>query len=335
MAMLCSASGTRIGSPVPDRMALSDVASRTMKNIFFNKVKSIIKSIIRPLVNKNYFFAKAYYHFRFYFSNLRSREPLLIYQTGKVGSSTVLKSVKALDLDMPIFHIHTLTPEGMAHGEAIHGHSLRSHFPRSKHLLESRYLRREVDRGLSGKRWKVVTLVREPVARNISSLFQIIDLLLPNFIVRYESKSIKLGELTELFLEQYPVESRYTNWFDLELKPVFGIDVFSSDFPTSKGYKVYEGENAQVLVLKLENLNKCAQDAFKEFLNIDQFTLIEANISRGKAYYVAYEEFLDAVVLPAFYIEEIYTLKYVQHFYSEEEINAFKAKWYKKNRANR
>jgi hypothetical protein len=89
------------------------------------------------------------------------------------------------------------------------------------------------------------------------------------------------------------------------------------------------------LLLRLENLSKCAQDAFKEFLNIEQFTLIEANISREKAYYAAYEEFLDSVVLPAWYIEETYTLKYVQHFYSEEEINAFKAKWYKKNGANR
>ena len=304
-----------------------------MKNIQSNILNA--RNRLKRRLLKNYYFSKAYYHFRFHFSNLRSREPLLIYQTGKVGSSTVLKSLKALDLDMPIFHIHTLTPEGIAHGEAIHGHSLRSHFPRSKHLLESQYLRREMDRGLNGKKWKIVTLVREPVARNISSLFQIIDLLLPNFIDRYESKSIKVEELTELFLEQYPVESRYTNWFDLELKPVFGIDVFSSSFPTSKGYKIYRGKHAHVLLLRLESLSKCAQDAFKEFLNIEQFILMETNISREKEYYTAYKEFVDSVVLPDWYIEEIYTLKYVQHFYSEEEINAFKAKWYKKNGASK
>lgn len=122
-------------------------------------------------------------------------------------------------------------------------------------------------------------------------------------------------------------------FFDREIKGFLGIDVFSSEFTKSKGYKIYEEENADVLVIRLENLDECAHEAFKEFLNIDEFTLIGGNLSSDKAYHAIYRRFLDSIILPDSYVDEMYTSKYARHFYSEKEINMFRAKWRKENSA--
>lgn len=109
------------------------------------------------------------------------------------------------------------------------------------------------------------------------------------------------------------------------------IDVFSSEFPKSKGYEIYETKHADLLLLKLENLNNCASDAFKTFLDIDGFTLAKSNIGDNKAYRNIYRRFLESIVLPDSYIDKMYTSKYVRHFYSEKEIEAFKARWCRQN----
>ena len=143
-----------------------------MFNLIYDMIRQ--KRLFKQIFKKNYYLAKAQYKLHFLFTDLASKEPIIIYQMGKVGSSTILRSLRALDIDTPIFHTHTLTVEGRAHGEAIFGHKPQSYFPRSKHLLESEYLCKEIERSLKRKigKWKVVTLVRDPIARNISSFWR-------------------------------------------------------------------------------------------------------------------------------------------------------------------
>jgi hypothetical protein len=131
-----------------------------------------------------------------------------------------------------------------------------------------------------------------------------------------------------LFLEKFDHDTPLV-FFDREFKGVLGIDVFSSDFPKPKGYKIYEQELADVLLIRLENLDQCASKAFQEFLNVDGFTVIRKNIASEKAYYPIYRKFLESVLLPDSYIDEMYASKYARHFYSEQEIDAFRAKWHK------
>ena len=114
------------------------------------------------------------------------------------------------------------------------------------------------------------------------------------------------------------------DWFDLELKHVFGVDVFSEKFPKGKGYKIYEHELADVLLLKLEKIRECSAKAIHEFLNHKGFKLVHANRARDKKYYPIYRKFVNSIVLPEEYNELQYASSHVRHFYSEDEINAFK-----------
>jgi hypothetical protein len=67
--------------------------------------------------------------------------------------------------------------------------------------------------------------------------------------------------------------------------------------------------------------------AFKQFLDIENFSLINANISEEKNYQTAYREFKDAIHLPCSYLDTVYESRHVKHFYTDEEISGFKARW--------
>ena len=134
--------------------------------------------------------------------------------------------------------------------------------------------------------------------------------------------------LRDLFFDRLNHDSPLV-FFDRELKGVFGVDVFASEFPKSKGYKIYEDEKADVLVIRLESINDCAEEAFKDFLDINNFTLVNTNIGREKIYASIYKEFKETINLPVSYLDKFYNSKYMRHFYSEAEIEKFRAKWYR------
>ncbi len=287
---------------------------------------------IKKTVHRNYYLAKLYYAYLLQFTNLRDKDPLIIYQMGKVGSSSVVASLQTLGVATHIFHVHSLVEAHRKHTESRINLSPRQYFKRSKNALISQYLEKEINRskrqkiGSFNKKWKIITLVRDPIAQNMSSFFQIIDLYITDFFKRYENKTLEVKELTELFLELYSPECVFNNWFDVEMKPVFGIDVYANEFPKSRGYEIYRGKWADLLLLRLENLNQCAGEAINEYLGIENFRLINKNIAHDKKYYSAYKEFKNTVELPESHIDSIYKLKQVQHFYTSEEIQGFRAR---------
>ncbi|HXV42375.1 MAG TPA: putative capsular polysaccharide synthesis family protein, partial [Anaerolineae bacterium] len=304
----------------------------------------VIKWVLTRFGRKNYDIAKASYLRKLSDSDLQAAQPpLLIYQMGKVGSSTVYKSLQALKLDMPIYHPHFLTPELIETYEA----KRKQYFGTErmgdlKHIWQCEYLSKQIKKGLNGKKWKVVTLVRDPIARNVSAFFETLEVKLLNgsdqYKIKADSKSVysfeiitsvvNVAELSQLFVEKFDHDTPLV-FFDREVKVMLDIDVFLGEFPKSKGYKIYHGKYVDVLLIKLENLNDCAPRAFKEFLDIDGFTLVNTNIGSEKNYAPIYQKLKNSITLPDVYIDEMYKSKYARHFYSEAEIEKFKTKWCK------
>lgn len=301
-------------------------------NIASLKPFGLNNQFIERYALKNYYLAKLYYTLLILFTDLRDKDPIIVFQMGKVGSTSIVTSLQSLDLGRPIFHVHALVEAHRKHSEVRINLSPRQYFKRSKNALISQYLEKEIHRSRKRraspfkKKWKVITLIRDPVAQNISSFFQIVDLYVKDVFERYHNKQLEIKDLTSLFLEQYSPDCVFNNWFDLELKPVFDIDVYANTFPKANGYEIYRGEVADVLLIKLENLNQCVSEAFYHFLGLENFTLINKNIAQDKKYSSAYKEFKNTVNLPDSYINAIYALKQVQHFYTQEEIEGFKTK---------
>lgn len=304
------------------------------------KVKYLYK---RLLVATTYYIARIRYHLWFY-STWFTQQHLVVYQMGKVGSKTIIKSLNTSKLNMTIYHVHFLSGKGIQWIEELYTKRSNQDFLKlglsgakralPNHVLTSKYLRRQVEKRSSKEKWKIITMVRDPVARNISQFFNWIEVFNPKVYELYGKHALQYEDLIDDFLRNFGEDSVLgampLKWFDEELKQVFNIDVFASDFPKSKGYKIYNEEYADVLLLKLENIKYNASSAFKEFLNLDKFVMTNDNTADEKEYYAIYQDFLENLILPESYLDRMYSSKYARHFYTDEEIGVFKAKWSRK-----
>jgi Putative capsular polysaccharide synthesis protein len=266
---------------------------------------------------------------------LNKRECILVHQMGKVGSSTITLSLEKSSYDSPIFHTHVLNPVQLKL-KIDRYLSIRSAKGIKKatwiigHLATSKVLSTVIQNKSRKRTWKIITLVREPVGRNISAFFQNIDAYFDDFIERYNRGALNNIEISEKFFKEFqhdvPLE-----WLDLEIKDVFRIDLYKHEFPITKGYSIQSSENGDdCMVIRIEDLNRCHKDAFRDFLGIQDFTLVKENISDTKNYSDIYKSFLKEITFPDWYLERMYSSKYTRHFYSDVEIQEFCKRWGKK-----
>jgi hypothetical protein len=253
-------------------------------------------------------------------------EPIVIYQMGKVGSKTIEGSLRAQTRDRPIFHVHFLTQEGLRREEAFY----RRHWSKDKggvHVWEGQYLRRRLAGKPPNDKWHVVTLVREPIGRNVSDFFQTGA---REFDLDFDDASLvedRIDELTSLFLERFSRHDLPLTWFDDELLPALGIDVYATPFPHERGYEIYENETVRLLLIRLEDLRAQSAEAFLAFLGIRHFELLDSNTAEDKAYASVYKRFVSGVQMPPEYADRVYGSKYTGHFYTSAEIDAFRKRW--------
>lgn len=292
----------------------------------------MIKSIVSWLIGKNYLLTKLYYGRLFKKASFQGKDPLVVYQMGKVGSSSIVESLRLLNLNKCVYHVHSLDLETLSKLRKIYYgddpyYWFKKYLPRSYHLFQSEYLYHQLKKRQEQKQWQIVTLVRDPVARNVSSFFQTLDLRISDFIEKYQAGMLTIAQLQQIFLEEFEEHEIPLIWLDKELKGVLGIDVYATPFPKAKGYQICRGESVEVLLIKLEMLNQCTQEAFKEFLGIENFILSQSNVADDKKYDKIYREFMQSLWLPDSYLDTMYNSKYIRHFYSNEEISRFRTKW--------
>lgn len=282
--------------------------------------------LIDNLLAKNYALATLSSEFWFR-RQLRGKQPLLIYQMGKVGSTTLLDTLRPLLPQSQIYHVHVLSDVGI-HQEDQNYYGgkptffSKSHLPASKHLFESKFLRKQMVRGMTGI--KIITLSRDPVGREISAFFQE-NLPDAGFRQRLSDPARVTGVVENFW--QGNAFGFALNWFDQELKTVFGFDVYAQPFPHRQGYGIYKHNGTEILVIKLEALNSCFHPALKAFLGIDVPTLKQSNVTKGKGYPDLHAAFLKALTFSPEFLDEVYNGKYTTHFYTETERQTFRARW--------
>jgi glycosyltransferase involved in cell wall biosynthesis len=258
-----------------------------------------------------------------------NRDPILIYQMGKVGSVSVQTSLERAygELAVPV-QIHRIHLMNLSIEDATR--ILAPEYPdpwKTLGAIRNGLEFRKVLEQSPNQAWKLISLVREPVGRNIATFFQSLEEFLPDWKERRAKAALTVEDLHKLFLEKQTLHQGPSEWFDNELKAVFGIDVYASSFPAAVGYKIYpDCPRTPLLVIRLEDLDRCAQVAMKEFLGLETFALHKANVGEEKEYSDLYRAFRKEP-LPAWYIEEMYRTAYARHFYTTDELQAFGARW--------
>ena len=253
--------------------------------------------------------------------------PVVICQMGKVGSTSLMKSLNKHSILNQ--QIHFLSPSSIEKTEAYYRNINPSGIP--DHLRRSREIYQMIAETSPGNKWKIISLVRDPIARAISSVFQNMSDLFPG-IENCESVFALDQIETHLLhqIEEFDESSDFAcTWFDKELKAVFGFDIFQHPFNKDRGYDIFETEKADFLIIRTENLTRSCPTALKEFLNIESFELSNNNVGGKKPYRKLYKQLLNNITIPADTLNRIYGSRFVRHFYKNSEIENFKKRWRK------
>lgn len=239
---------------------------------------------------------------------------ILVYTMGKVGSSTVYATLREHLPRTDVFHSHFLSDRWLL--EVLPNEHEYFH----RNIAEGKKIREYI--GLNPrKRIKVITLVREPVEREISDLFQ-------NPVPAYETDdltTVNTGELVEKLKSNdflYP-----HSWFDTEFREFTGIDIYKLPFDNRKGFIIHRSGRFDVLCIKLEQLESCYREAFRLFLNLQVEKLSPANETKDKKSHLRYKEVKGSLKLHPAKLSQVYGSPYSRHFYSQEEISRYMSRW--------
>jgi len=241
-----------------------------------------------------------------------SNQVVLVYTMGKVGSMTIYETLKNKLQNWDVYHVHFLSKEYLEevlpgedksfHHNIAHGYEIRNQLEKYKKI-------------------HIITLVRDPIARDISDIFQ-------NWGARFD-KSIESGvDFNYLHNWFNELNHHYVlNWFNIEFEKFTGFDIYSKKFSKRKGYSINNFGRFKILVMKLESLNKSYQKAFRNFLKFELTDLENVNLSIDKHRNKLYKELSENYKATSEKMDLIYNSQLVKHFYTRREIKDFMKKW--------
>lgn len=235
----------------------------------------------------------------------------LVYSMGKVGSSSVESSLVNRLPHAVIFHTHFLSDNWLNeilpkektffHGNITIGKKIRTYLDQNK-----------------GKKIRIITLVREPIGREISGLFENWKAHFDN--IENLSPDQFIGKLNK---------SNYNfclNWLDTEFKEFTGVDLYELPFDQEKGYSIYQVKNFEILCIQLEVLDQKFSKAMKDYIGLN-IQLKSSNIGNDKLGAELYKEVKSTYKLPLEKESIIFDSKYLNHFYSHKDILSMKSRW--------
>jgi hypothetical protein len=313
-----------------------------MPDVATTTIHALPRRALQTLDSHSYAFAKA--RFRVRYRSRSKQRPALVYTPGKVGSSSVASALAQALAPRGVAHLHFLTPDALGRDEQHFRNRARAYrgAPKARRFLPyyvwlGEQVRRAVDEAPSGTVWDVVTMVRDPVQRNVSAFFQNLESAEDVWVaeeLRHRHADDIADELVGRFLEAYvhadehpSTDANPLTWFEDELKPVFGIDVFATPFPTSRGYDSYQSASARLLLIRLEDLSTVAERAFSDFFATAVGMEQPQNTAETKAYGDVYSRFKRRLALPTDYLDRLYSSRYARHFYTEPERESFRLRW--------
>lgn len=235
-------------------------------------------------------------------------DPILIWQPGKVGSSTIAKSLGQRNIRF--VHIHDLRQDNY---ESTIDYNNRLSLLRNLEKVQ------------------IISLVRDPIARSISHYFEHWHLDgYSLFDASFDESNLNMYQRIIAFTEREAKTGQYGfmfDWFNQEIKEILDIDIYQHDFDKNKGYQFIYQDNIELLLIKTEKLNDC-QEVIGKFVGADNFKLVNKNVGNQKPYKFVYEAIKKSFRIPEHIINFYYKgNKAMDHFYTSEEKENFIKKW--------
>lgn len=201
----------------------------------------------------------------------------------------------------------------------IHAHWMRGKFPQSEFPTNKPELVRKI-KSKDTDPLKVIVPIREPLSRALSAFT--FNLIKYGVSGRQES----VNDIYNLFLKEYDIHYP-DRWFETELMCTFDFNPFESKFDYKKGYKIYKVNKHRILIIRLEDCNRSFTKAIHKLLGIKNVEMIHINKLETKKYIGDKYAQLKLRKFSNSFLDKIYNLNYVKHFYTKREINNFRKGW--------
>jgi Putative capsular polysaccharide synthesis protein len=259
----------------------------------------------------------------------------------KTATQTIEQTLLSMDARAQVRRIHLISSKAIQRGlTAVRSGLLPPAEVETQQLIAtySEGVRQEIElvRALGG-RIAFISGKREPIDRIVSLLFQQIPTFIPAYALLHAAGS---GFLT--FLKEYAIyrirgeleladegcPSRTAGFYHDELIPIANIEVLQQSFDRERGFSLMTGTSTSALLYRYEGIGTTLASALSLLTGRTNIRIVNANISVGKEYAHLYNEFRASFKVPTELCSAIYHRDPdMQHFYSDAEIAAFKARW--------
>ena len=254
------------------------------------------------------------------------RNPVYILQMGRVGSVSVFTAVRTayqqIALDVPVYHNHYISSFDL-----IVERILADLEDPSFALQFDRQLRNTFLSDIqSGQPVKIISLVRDPIARNVSTFFFAFPQFVPDWKEKEAQNLLPANTLNTIFESKRQFIQTAFNWFDEQIKDTLELDVYAAPFDTARGWQVYKKGQVELLLLRMEDLHRTGEDTLRKFLHLPHLKMVKVNTGEEREAYELYRRFLTHPISQE-YLEMTYATKLARHFYTETEIEQFIQRW--------
>lgn len=246
------------------------------------------------------------------------RVPVLVLTMAKVGSSSVYYSIKQSS-KIPVFHIHGLNEEEELEGIDT---CLKSGvYPGRRSpvfLINEEIIAKE-------NPFRVISLFRNPIERNISAFFDVFELRVGVAPEKYQGT---MEELEALY-HKHMQHSYVLEWFDKHFYDGTGVDIYATPFDVEAQFKKYRSNGMDILIMDSAIEDNVKERLISEFCEIEDFKLINKNITGQRKSSSLYADFKRQVRFSEQYLSRLLDSKYAVHFFSVKERERLFNRWSK------
>jgi hypothetical protein len=255
------------------------------------------------------------------------RNPVYILQMGRVGSVSVTTAVRAayqqIALDVPVYRKHYISSFDLVVERILA--DLEDPSIALSHL--DRQLRNTLLSDVQSRQpVKIISLVRDPIARNVSTFFYAFPEFVPDWKEKEAQNLLPANTLNKIFESKRQFIQTAFNWFDEQIKDAIGLDVYAVPFDTERGWQVYKKGQVELLLLRTEDLHRTGEDTLRKFLHLPHLKMVKVNTGQEREAHELYRRFLTHPISQE-YLEMTYATKLARHFYTETEIEQFIQRW--------
>jgi hypothetical protein len=237
----------------------------------------------------------------------------IIYSMGKTGSSSVYYTLMKEFPFNKVLHTHFLSK--------LWYDWFSEQSPKNKKKVRNQILSDIAHKYLIKKKNVItITIIRDPFSRSISDYFHSNENKLLNITDKQIMKEIN---------ESYYIQSNSIEWFEKDYNSHFNLDIYSLPFDAARGWEVYDFDvKNKALIIRIDVLTSKFEDAFYSLAGYNIKGLFITNRREdNKLIAQRYKTFKSKYTEDKASVEQKLNSKFVQHFFSKNQINKFREKY--------